>query len=105
MPKKRKSATKKVRSPRKKKAAKKTAAKKAKRVRKPKLAETVAKRILGGTEITEMKGLSAAAISAGTPVGACWFQDSGGSDQCIPLPQEVCKNRGGVWTPGPCPNR
>jgi len=37
-------------------------------------------------------------------IGACWFTDSGGADQCVQLPEDVCKSRGGVWTPGPCPN-
>jgi hypothetical protein len=63
------------------------------------------KRVLNPTEVLEVRALSETALSANSPTGSCWFQDSGGADFCVPLRQDVCKNRGGVWTPGPCPNQ
>ena len=55
-------------------------------------------------EFQEMLALSTKLESEGAQVGACWFSDSGGTDQCVPLTEEECRSRGGTWTPGPCPN-
>jgi hypothetical protein len=46
----------------------------------------------------------AATISAAV-AGACYFKDpSGGPDQCVPATQQDCKDEGGAWSPGNCPN-
>src|SRR5580693_7325735 len=53
-------------------------------------------------ELQELQNVSAMAISERLSVGACWFSTSAGRDQCIPLPREVCIQRGGVWIGGAC---
>jgi hypothetical protein len=87
-----------------KKNSRKTKGKSYKTARKTK-ATSKPKRILSAAEVLEVRALSETALSASSPTGACWFQDSGGADFCVPLRQDVCKSRGGVWTPGPCPNQ
>ncbi len=56
------------------------------------------------SELRELMALSIQPETQRSEIGACWFTDSGGADQCVQLPEDVCKSRGGVWTPGPCPN-
>jgi hypothetical protein len=52
----------------------------------------------------ELVALSTKQASENAELGSCWFSDSGGADQCVPLTEDECKSRGGTWTPGPCPN-
>lgn len=61
-------------------------------------------RLKSDSELLDLRALSAQASDQRAEIGACWFSDSGGADQCVQLPEDVCKSRGGVWTPGPCPN-
>jgi hypothetical protein len=55
-------------------------------------------------ELRTLRTTFSASITEASPSGACWFKDPGGSQQCIPATQADCKNEGGVWTPGNCPN-
>jgi hypothetical protein len=55
-------------------------------------------------EFQELVVLSTKLKSEGAELGACWFSDSGNPDQCVPLTEAECKNQGGTWTPGECPN-
>ncbi len=44
------------------------------------------------------------AVGGGGTV-ACWFKDSGGADQCIPMDSAAsCTAAGGVPVSGNCPN-
>jgi len=55
-------------------------------------------------ELQVLRKKFAASISAAV-AGACYFKDpSGGPDQCVPATQEDCKDEGGAWSPGNCPN-
>lgn len=55
-------------------------------------------------EFQELTALSAKLKSEGAEVGQCWFSDPGNPDQCVPFTEAECKNQGGTWTPGECPN-
>jgi hypothetical protein len=55
-------------------------------------------------EFQELRGLAAKSKNEGVAIVACWFSDSGGTDKCIELPEDVCKNRGGTPDDPPCPN-
>jgi len=55
-------------------------------------------------ELQVLRKKFAATISAAV-AGACYFKDpSGGPDQCVPATQQDCKDEGGAWSPGNCPN-
>jgi len=65
---------------------------------------TMGKTVKTQAEFEEMHALGAQARVSGVAVVACWFTDSGGTDQCVELPADVCSTRGGRPEDPPCPN-